>query len=57
VAVHTGIVTAEEISLELSEANQLLAMVKSAVRTARLSASRGVVSFLLALCSLLYALS
>jgi four helix bundle protein len=56
-AVQTGIAKPEEVSWELSEEKQLLAMTKAAVTTARSSPSRGVTSFLLALCSLLYALS
>ena len=56
-AVATRIVTPEEVVWELSEAKQLLAMTKAAVRTARLSPSRGEVGLLLAFCSLLYALS
>src|SRR5688572_33510204 len=42
-AVATGNVRADEVPWELSEANQLLAMIKSAVRTARSSQSRGAV--------------
>ena len=49
VAAHTGIVTGEEIKWELDEAKQLLAMIKSAVRTARSSTNRGILGFLLAL--------
>jgi four helix bundle protein len=56
-AVQTGIAKPEEVSWELSEAKQLLAMTKAAVKTARSSQSRGFMSFLLALGSLLYALS
>lgn len=56
-AVQTGIAKPEEVSWELSEAKQLLAMTKAAVKTARSSPTRGVGAFLLALCSLLYALS
>jgi len=41
-AIATRKVTAEEVNWELSEANQLLAMTKAAVRTARSSQSRGV---------------
>jgi four helix bundle protein len=55
--LQTGIVKPEEVGWELSEAKQLLAMTKAAVKTARSSPSRGLASFLLALCSLLYALS
>jgi four helix bundle protein len=51
-ALQTGIVKLEEVSWELSEAKQLLAMTKAAVKTARSSPSRGVVSVVLALCSL-----
>jgi four helix bundle protein len=56
-AVQTEIVRLEEVSWELSEAKQLLAMTKAAVKTARSSSSRGVVGVLLALGSLLSALS
>ena len=45
VAVHTGIAKPDEITWELSEATQLLAMTKAAVKTARLSPSRGLTSF------------
>ena len=41
-AIATRKVTAEEVNWELNEANQLLAMTKAAVRTARSSQSRGV---------------
>jgi four helix bundle protein len=40
-AVAIGTLKAEESQWELSEANQLLAMIRSAVRTARSSADRG----------------
>jgi hypothetical protein len=40
-AVRTGIVKAEEVSWELGEAKQLLAMARAAVKTARSSPSRG----------------
>jgi four helix bundle protein len=43
-AIATGKVSAEEVNWELSEGNQLLAMIKSAVRTARSSQSRGAVN-------------
>ena len=43
-AIATEKVSAEEVKWELSEANQLLAMIKSAVRTARSSQSRGAVN-------------
>ena len=57
-AIATRKVTAEEVNWELSEANQLLAMIKAAVRTARSSQARGVANvILLALGSLLLALS
>ena len=57
-AIASRQVTADEVRWELSEANQLLAMIKSAVRTARSSQSRGAVNvWLLALGSLLFALS
>jgi four helix bundle protein len=52
-AVETGIAKPEEVSWELSEAKQLLAMTKAAVKTARLSPTRGTAAFLLTLCSLL----
>ena len=40
-AVASRIVSAEHVKWELSEANQLLAMIKTAVRTAQSSKSRG----------------
>jgi four helix bundle protein len=56
-AIASRKVTADEVQWELSEANQLLAMIKSAVRTARSSPSRGEINaWLLALGSLLFAL-
>jgi four helix bundle protein len=51
-AVQTGIVDPEEVSWELNEAKQLLAMTKAAVKTARSSPSRGQIGVLVALCSL-----
>ena len=57
-AIATRKVTAEEVNWELSEANQLLAMIKAAVRTARSSQVRGIANvILIALCSLLLAFS
>ena len=48
---------AQEGHWELSEANQLLAMIRAAVRTARSSQARGIANvMLLALCSLFLAL-
>jgi four helix bundle protein len=41
VALKTGAATADEIQWEISEAQQLLAMVRSAILTARSSSSRG----------------
>ena len=50
-AIGSRKVSADEVKWELSEAKQLLAMIKSAVRTARSSQSRGVASaWLLAFC-------
>src|SRR5688572_31129727 len=43
-AIAGGKVTANEVPWELSEANQLLAMIKMAVRTARSSQARGAVN-------------
>lgn len=40
-AVRTRIASAEEVNWELSEAKQLLAMTKAAVKTARASPNRG----------------
>jgi four helix bundle protein len=40
-ALKNGIVTREEIDWELSEVGQLLAMIRSAIRTARSSSNRG----------------
>jgi four helix bundle protein len=57
VVVRTGIATADEVGWELSEAKQLLAMTKAAVKTARGSPNRGLAILVLALCPLLYALS
>ena len=55
-SVRAGIVKPEDVCWELSEAKQLLAMTKAAVKTARSSPSRGLASFLVALSSLLSAL-
>ena len=41
-AVASGKLTADNVKWELSEANQLLGMIRSAVKTARSSPSRGV---------------
>ena len=56
VAINSQIVQPEEVAWELDEARQLLAMTRSAVRTARSSASRGMLLAVcfLAVCSLLY---
>ena len=40
-ALKNELVTPKEIGWELSEANQLLAMIRSAIRTARSSPNRG----------------
>jgi four helix bundle protein len=40
-ALASQVVTEEEVTRELTEANQLLAMIRAAVRTARSSSSRG----------------
>jgi len=40
-AIKNGYATPSELKWELSEANQLLAMIRAAVRTAKASANRG----------------